>query len=562
MTTTSAKQAALIDFSAFRLDDEALRSLHALADGWVSAVYAVFGHDIRDPALIEFVRAVVDLPSHVLDPAWQERWLCACQHMLADGFSLSELLQFLSAVNEACEADLLGDGSRVGRPVCELYSILRRCIFAAVSCAIEIQDALRQEEAGLPGEIEALRCVHELRRDGRPLAVLSLSLSNRNSFARMLASDLQSLPGLLADRLAAMLRPDDRVFLGRESEWLLVLPDVHSMAQPTLAAAHVQRAFAGPIRLLSGHSLMLDSAIGAAISPEHGGEPETVVHAARLARWELASTHQAFGWYHDGLNEDWEQRYELLGELRDALHHETLGFVVQPQIEADTGACVGAELLLRWQRHNGAWVPPQLVIDMIEENGWRVFFTDFLIRYAMRTSADLAAAGVDVSLSFNLTAADLLDPDLPEMIGQRLETWQLDGRRFTLELTESAMLGDRTRCLENMDKLRALGLRLAIDDFGTGYSSLSYLVSLPINEVKIDRSFVIAMENSPEQLRVVRTIIDLARDLEMMPLAEGVETPQQCALLQRLGCQRMQGYLYGRPMPVADFVVWYQSRQT
>jgi EAL domain-containing protein (putative c-di-GMP-specific phosphodiesterase class I) len=220
---------------------------------------------------------------------------------------------------------------------------------------------------------------------------------------------------------------------------------------------------------------------------------------------------------------------------------------------------VGAELLLRWRRASGAWVDPLLTMELIDENGWRHLYTDWMFRYALRLSADLAAAGIELRLALNLTADDLADDDLVEMIAQRLETWQIGGERFTLELTESAMLASPERAREIFSQLRQLGFRLALDDFGTGYSSLSHLVSLPLDELKIDRSFIVAMSRSPEHRRVVRTIIDLARDLDMMPLAEGVEREDEAEMLRQMGCHRIQGYLYGQAMPENEFIAWHNT---
>jgi EAL domain-containing protein (putative c-di-GMP-specific phosphodiesterase class I) len=181
-----------------------------------------------------------------------------------------------------------------------------------------------------------------------------------------------------------------------------------------------------------------------------------------------------------------------------------------------------------------------------------------MFRYALRLSGDLAAAGVDVRLSLNLTADDLVDDDLVDMIAQRLQTWQIGGEHFTFELTESAMMANPERGMEIFAQLRQLGFRLALDDFGTGYSSLSHLVTLPLDELKIDRSFIVAMSRSQEHRRVVRTIVDLARDLDMMPLAEGVESEEQAAMLQQMGCHRVQGVLHAAALPEAAFVAWYR----
>jgi sensor c-di-GMP phosphodiesterase-like protein len=248
-------------------------------------------------------------------------------------------------------------------------------------------------------------------------------------------------------------------------------------------------------------------------------------------------------------------------ELRQAIELELLDLHMQPQIDLNSEACIGAELLLRWQRKNGEWVPPPQIIEMIEQNGWRSLFTDWLIRAAVRTSEKLYAAGVKVTLSINLTAGDLLDPDLPDLLDLSLKAWNIPGSRFILELTESAMMGDRTLGMAAIERLRSMGFQMSLDDFGTGYSSLSYLVSLPIHELKVDRSFVIAMFQSEENMRIVHTIIDLAKDLGMVSLAEGIDEARQLEQLRQLGCKIGQGFLFAKPMPLPDFIAWFKGRR-
>lgn len=559
MTTTSDKVDCALDMVLFGLDAEALASLAALAPLWRSKLAAVLAEEEGDPAVARFAAISAELPSRIGDPEWQQHWLSAWHELHGRGFSLVDTLAFFYRVAELCEQALFGDAPQVGRLHLDLFSLLRRSLYTAICGAIELGEEAGLARTGLPGELAALHCLREAAGAGKSLAVLSLALVNRNRFGQLAASDLQSLPGIVAERLRRLLRPQDRIFAGREGEWLVFLPDVHAMAQPTLAATHIQRLFAEPFGLLSGRRAQLEARIGAALMPDHGSDPEAILQAARLARWDLPARHEAFGWFVPEMRADWQRRFAMAEELHLALQQENLQLFLQPQVDAASGECTGAELLLRWQRAGGEWVPPPQIIEMIEENGWRQKFTDWLIRSALHMAGELTARGVDISLSLNLTAADLLDADLPEMFSQRLKTWQMPGSRFTIELTESAMLGDPERCLEIMRRLRGLGLRLALDDFGTGYSSLSYLVNLPLNEIKIDRSFIVAMASSEEHLRIVRTIIDLAWDLEMMPLAEGVEDAVQVAQLRRLGCNRMQGHYYAKAMPPEDFIAWYRA---
>ena len=561
MTTTSVDSDAYLDLAQFGLGEEELLSLASLGGTWRAALQQVLGEQAEKPEIAEFATVSADLVSALGTADWQQSWLRAWHALHGRGYSLSDTLTLFFRVVESCEQRLFGTTDQVGRLHLELFSLLRRGVFAAVNCAVELSEEAHFVDSGIPGELAALHSLRKLREGGKTVAVLSLGLIHRKNSGHLTASDLQSLPGLLLERLRQLLRVEDRIFAGREGEWLLLLPDVHSLAQPTLAAAHIQRAFAAPMGLLSGGSLPLDAVIGAAMMPEHGGDPEAILQAARLARWRLVPRQEAFGWFDPAMRADWQRRFDMAQELQRALHYETLTMFMQPQVDAASGECTSAELLLRWQRESGEWVAPNEVIEIIEEHGWRLQFTDWLIRFALHLATELSAVGIDIPLSINLTAADLLDADLPEMFAQRLETWQLPASRFTIELTESALLTDPACCLEIMRQLRGLGFRLALDDFGTGYSSLSYLVTLPVDEIKIDRSFVVAMSNSPAYLRVVRTIIDLAWDLEMLPLAEGVEEMSQVESLRQLGCNRMQGFLYAKALPQDEFIRWYQARQ-
>lgn len=559
MTTTSASPLGRIDLASFGLVDEALSSLAAITADWSQAIDEVFADAGGDAPLADFIARCRSLPGELGDPRWQEAWLRDWQKLNSQGYPTLTLFSLLNAAFDSCEHTLLGSQRTVSRLHVDLLALLRRGVMSALSCAVDmIEESILQAE-GMPGELAAVRYLWEGLEAGQRFAVLSVSVVNRDALVHLSAADLQSLPGLLAGRLGQLLRSDDRLFAGREGEWLLILPNIRSLTQPALAGAYVQRDFSRPFRLGSGKTLYFDVAIGAAVLPDHASDPEGVLAASRIARWHLAGGRDAFAWFQPDMQADWQRRTGLAEELKAALSQETLALYLQPQVEIGSGRCVGAELLLRWQNAAGEWVTPQLAMELIEENGWRHLYTDWMFRYALRLSSDLAAAGIELRLALNLTAADLADDDLVEMIAQRLETWQITGESFSLELTESAMLASAERAREIFAQLRKLGFRLALDDFGTGYSSLSHLVSLPLDELKIDRSFVVAMSRSPEHRRVVRTIIDLARDLDMIPLAEGVEREEEAEMLRQMGCHRIQGYLYGQAMPENEFIAWYEA---
>ena len=560
MTTTSAS-VGFIDYVAFGLTPESLRSLRALAPVWKNALTRVVERFGGGGVLDQFVERTAELPLLITDVAWQREWMQAWYKLSGSGFSLAEMFGMFNHAVACCEADLFGDSPQIGRVQLDLFAILRRSVVAAISCAIELGEEVRVSAAGLPGEFAAMRQLHEMAKEGGEIAVLSVSMVNRRAFSHFSAIELQTIPSLLTEQLSGLLRVQDRAFVGHEGEWLLLLPEVQSMAQPALAASQIRRAFAEPVVLLSGRRVLLDVEIGVAMMPKDGIDAEEVILSARLARAAQKGANGPFSIFDRSMRESWQERNDLSEELRQALREESLMLYFQPQVNIANGRCFGAELLLRWRRANGEWVAPPVIVELIEENGWRVLFTDWLIRAALRQSAALDAAGVNVSLSLNLTAGDLIDVDLPELVAQCLETWRIPGSRFTFELTESAMMGDRERGLLVMKKLRELGIRIALDDFGTGFSSLSYLASLPLNEIKVDRSFVISMSASAEGLRIVRAIVDLTHDLGMRSLAEGVESLEQRDQLLALGCQDAQGYLYGKPMPRDEFITWFRAGQ-
>jgi EAL domain-containing protein (putative c-di-GMP-specific phosphodiesterase class I)/GGDEF domain-containing protein len=558
MTTTSDN---LIDYPAFGISEEDLASLRALAGTWAHAVTYCSARMTQGAALTEFVACTAMLPSRLGDVHWQRRWLQAWHRLSGKGVPLADIFGLLNRAVGQVEIELFGNRAQVGRLEFSLFAVLRRAAVAAVSGALELAEHAATEGSRFPGEFDAIRALRALAREGKSGAVMSVSLENAQRFANLSASDLHALPALLAERLRRSLRSQDQLFRGRDGEWLLLLPDATAIAQPVLTATQIVQAFDEPLHLLSGRPVRVEVKIGIAMFPIAASEDSEPVGAARVARLTLKLDGEQFAFFDPQTEREWKRRCSLADQLLSALRADELELYLQPQVEGADSHCIGAEMLLRWRTSEGAWVPPPTIIELIEENGWRPQLTDWLLRTAMRMASELGEAEIHCGLSINLLAGDLLDPDLPELLQQGLDAWRIPAERFTLELTESAMMADPGRGIVVMRQLREIGVRLALDDFGTGYSSLSYLAMLPLNEIKIDRSFVVSMFDSSERLRIVRTIIDLTHDLGMEPIAEGIEEPVQREKLTELGCDRAQGYLYGKPMPLKDFINWYRSRQ-
>jgi EAL domain-containing protein (putative c-di-GMP-specific phosphodiesterase class I) len=250
------------------------------------------------------------------------------------------------------------------------------------------------------------------------------------------------------------------------------------------------------------------------------------------------------------------QTLSLLSELRQALGEGQLRLYLQPKLALDSGKVVGAETLVRWQHPQRGLVPPMEFIPFAEQTGFIRTITMWVFEEAARHWRSLSAEGMKLSLSVNLSTRDLLDPELPQKFEALLAKHRVPAEAFCLEITESAIMDDPQRAQGTLERLSALGFRLSIDDFGTGYSSLAYLKRLPVDELKIDKSFVLSMEADVDDAKIVRSTIDLAHNLGLSVVAEGVENATVWNMLRELRCDQAQGFHMGRPMAAADFLQW------
>jgi EAL domain-containing protein (putative c-di-GMP-specific phosphodiesterase class I) len=248
----------------------------------------------------------------------------------------------------------------------------------------------------------------------------------------------------------------------------------------------------------------------------------------------------------------------LLTELRHALHNNELRLFLQPKVSTSTRRVVAAEALVRWQHPQRGLVPPLQFIPFAEQTGFVRQLTLWIFEEVARQWEGLQAPGEHLRIAINLSTRDLLDIDFPQRLAVLMQTYELDAHAFCLEITESAIMDDPQRAEATLNKLASQGFKLSIDDFGTGYSSLAYLKRLPVNELKIDKSFVMGMGTDQSDAKIVRSTIDLAHNLGLTVVAEGVENAGILDQLQALSCDEAQGYFVSKPMPAADFAAWRQ----
>jgi diguanylate cyclase (GGDEF)-like protein len=400
-----------------------------------------------------------------------------------------------------------------------------------------------------------------LARSEQPGAVLMLDLDRFKHVNDVLGHDVgDRLLQSVAERLQALCTPD-RAVLARLSGDEFVILLAHTDARGAgEAAVAILKDFEQPLQL-DNETVDLGAGIGIALFPEHGRDVNLLLGRAELAMY-AAKTRQCGSLiYHAQLDAGSQESLSLLSELRRAVESGELRLFLQPKIDLQQGRVVGAEALVRWQHPTRGLVPPMQFIPFAERTGFIRMLSAWVLSGAARFSREAADAGLALRLSVNLSTRDLMDQELPAKIEGMLLPLGVAPESLCLEITESAIMDDPERALSTLEHLHAMGFKLSIDDFGTGYSSLAYLKRLPVDELKIDKSFVMAMERDLDDARIVRSTIELAHNLGLSVVAEGVETAKAWAMLSRLGCDEGQGYFIGKPMPQQQFIAWAQTWQ-
>ena len=324
-----------------------------------------------------------------------------------------------------------------------------------------------------------------------------------------------------------------------------------------MLAATVLAAFRAPF-LIAGSLITVQARIGIARSPDHGevsttltGAAETAMRSARkgVTGWATASK---------TLSRDSDARLRTLGDLRHALDRNELRLHYQPLLDVRSGSVVAFEALMRWQR-DGELVPPAQFIPLAEQTGLIVPLTDWVVNEALRQSAEWARVGHPVRINVNVGAKAIgAVSHLETVIAQAALEHGVAASQLTVEVTETDVMTDPVHASQTLSGLKKLGVRVAVDDFGTGYSSLSYLNALPLDEVKIDRSFISRLLVEPQTSLIVRAAVELSHALGLDAVAEGVEDAETLARLAELGCDHAQGYFFARPMPADAVLPWLQ----
>jgi len=356
-------------------------------------------------------------------------------------------------------------------------------------------------------------------------------------------------------RLRNVMRDEDTVARLGGDEFGILLPRVSTLETVVQVAERVSRVLAPPIAL-EGLTLEASASMGIALYPDHGSDLDTLLRRADVAMYtakERRTGHEVYSADHDPHA---AARLALVGQVRPAITSREFVLHFQPQAAFSDGSVSGAEALIRWQHPKRGLLMPEEFIPLTERTVLLRPLTLFVIEEALRHCCAWREAGHDLPVAVNLSPHSLLDMDLPEKVAGLLEQSHLPASSLRLEITESSMTGDSVRSLQVISRLHAVGVGLSIDDFGTGYSSLGYLKRLPVDEIKVDKSFVMNMETDPNDATIVKATIDLSHNLGLRVVAEGVETLGTWSQLRALECDVAQGFLVSRPIPGSEMLRW------
>jgi diguanylate cyclase (GGDEF)-like protein len=434
-----------------------------------------------------------------------------------------------------------------------LLPILRRVTRRIQRQMDEIEyQALYDELTGLPNRAlfrdRAQQAVATARRERGSASVLILDVDRFREINDALGHEAGDvLLRELSHRLRELLRESDTLARLGGDEFGVLLPAA-SIEDAVLLAARVHEALDVPVPL-RGLPLEVATSVGVATYPEHGDDVDALLQHADVAMYVAKDAHAGTAVYDVELDTNDAARLALAGELRRAIERAELVVHYQPKAELASGRIVGAEALVRWEHPEHGLLTSDQFVPIAERTGLIKPLSFYVVAAALEQCRAWNEAGLELDVAVNLTIPDLLDLELPDRIGALLDRTGVRPEQLELEITESTILADPFRVRQVLTRLNEMGLRLAIDDFGTGYSSLAYLKRLPVQTIKIDRSFVTGMCDDQSDATIVRSTIDLGRNLGLAIVAEGVETQDTWNALRGLGCSLAQGYLIGRAMP-------------
>ena len=426
--------------------------------------------------------------------------------------------------------------------------------------------ALHDALTGLPNRTllrdRIQQAVLTARREGGRVAVLMMDLDRFKEVNDSLghhAGDV--LLKELGSRLQGVLRESDTVARLGGDEFGILLKGQWKTTDVIPVLEKIRDALEQPI-MLQDLPLAIEASVGISFYPDDGEDVDTLLRHADVAMYTAKDRNATYSFYDPASDQYDPTRLTIVGELRRAIDQRELVLYYQPKAMLADGEVSSVEALIRWNHPTRGLVMPDDFIPLAQQTGLIKPLTLYVVEEGLRQCKAWQEEGLTLSVAVNLSMRNLLDLEFPDQVETLIEKWGVDARLLEFEITESTMLADPVRTKHVLDKLSAMGIRLAIDDFGTGYSSLAYLKRLPVDEIKIDRSFVMHMSEDEDNATIVRSTIDLGQNLGLQVVAEGVETAEIWEKLNSLGCNIAQGYYLSRPVPADDLRDWLRERSS
>ena len=405
------------------------------------------------------------------------------------------------------------------------------------------------------------------RREGRKFCVMMMDLDRFKEVNDTLGHEYgDKLLKLVGERLQSVLRHSDTISrikndtiarLGGD-EFATLLPTAQTSEGAAIVATKICELMSKPVKI-DAHTFNVGISIGISMFPKDGDDATTLMRHADIAMYEAKKAHKGFSFYNKELDQHTLENLTLGNELRDSIQHDKLDLHFQPKIDFTSGQICGTEALVRWFHPERGFIPPDQFVLLAEKIGLIEPLTLWVLNRALEQCAHWNHQNIPLGVAINLSAHSLHDSSVITVINEALNDWKVPASSLSLELTESAVMTDPLQALEILSELDGMGVKLSVDDFGTGYSSLSYLKRLPVDEIKIDRSFVMDMFANKHDETIVKSTIDLAHNMNLKVIAEGIEDKETYERLRNMGCDMGQGFFMGRPVSSNDLAQWMDS---
>jgi diguanylate cyclase (GGDEF)-like protein len=412
---------------------------------------------------------------------------------------------------------------------------------------------------GLPNRRKALQIIDsEIRKGNHTGSSLVVMTMHFDRFRQIQSALGYEIGDEVLNQAVAKVRDvlDDSTTLSRlEGDQLLIIAPELDLKDGWKLAEQVSRAIGAGLNIKS-INVTLEACIGFCVCPQHGRKANELLSHASAAKDDAQQARKSIGAYKNGREANNFRRLTILGDVRRAALENEFELFLQPKADIQTNKICGAEALLRWTHPELGNISPVEFIPLAESAGSMEVITDWVLCRGIAQAARLAEAGLPANIAINISASDVESGRLPDLIYHELSEHGMDPGCLTLEVTEEAMVRNIAYASKMLNEFRLMGIHTSMDDFGIGYSSLSQLQQLPLDELKIDRSFVTHLPESTHNSAIVKAIIDLAHDLGMQVVAEGVETNSALRWLQEHGCERAQGYYFSPPVPEGEYIEW------